>query len=139
MNENEEEKLSKPYIDAEYYNNIFKPHKNARIQGSFVNADENLVNFEAFINRGSEFIDRLVNNKISNVGGIDYVSPTPQMFIKKATACLVQFWFIQGYTISELDSQLNLGSLNISNKKDASTLRKIIGLDTIILVQKSGL
>ncbi len=61
------------------------------------------------------------------------------MFIRKATAAVVQFWFINGYTTSDLDNMLSLGSLNINQKKNGDTLRKIIGLDALLLIQKSGI
>ncbi len=133
------DKIEAPYIDAEYYTNIFKPNKNAMITGSFNNVESHIADFDAFRNRASELVDRLVNSKISDAGGIEYVSPTPQMFIRKATAAVVQFWFINGYTTSDLDNMLSLGSLNINQKKNGDTLRKIIGLDALLLIQKSGI
>ena len=82
--------IGQPFIDAEYYENIFKPNIHARINGNFSKVDQHIANFDSFRQRASELVDRIVNNKITEIGGIDYLSPTPQMFIKKATAAVIQ-------------------------------------------------
>ncbi len=80
-----------PYIDADYYTNVYKPNRNAMIVGTFNNVDQHVADFDAFRNRASELVDRLVSNKISEAGGIEYVTPTSQTFLRKATASIVQY------------------------------------------------
>lgn len=82
--------INKPYIDAPYYTAVFKPNKNAMIQGAYNNVDAHVANFESFVARASELADRLLNNKITHLGGIDFVSPYPQSLIKKAVGAFVQ-------------------------------------------------
>ncbi len=127
------------YIDANYYTNIFKPNKNAMLIGRFNNVESHVADFDAFRNRASELVDRLLSNKISQAGGIDFISETPRTFLKKATAAVVQHWFINGYVVSDLDSTLSIGSFNIRQYKTNETFRKVIGLDALALIQKSGM
>lgn len=131
--------IGNPFIDADYYTNIFKPNKNAMIIGSFNNVDSHVADFDAFRARASELVDRLVGNKITEVGGIEYVSPTPQMFLRKATASFVQYWYIAGYTPADIDNTVSIGSVNIHQLKNNETFRKYIPLDALLLIQKSGM
>lgn len=84
------DQLTKPYIDASFYTDVFKPNKNAMIVGSFNNVDQHIADFDAFAARASELADKILGNKISEAGGIDYISETPKIFIRKATAAIVQ-------------------------------------------------
>ncbi len=43
------DKIEAPYIDAEYYTNIFKPNKNAMITGSFNNVESHIADFDALL------------------------------------------------------------------------------------------
>lgn len=131
--------IDKPYIDQDYYTNIFKPNKNAMLIGSFNNVTQHVADFDAFRNRASELVDRLVSNKVTEVGGIDFVSPTPQMFLKKAVASIVQHWFIAGYVPNDINNAINIGSLNITRVMQNPTFRKYVPFDAILLIQKSGL
>ena len=139
MNNINIEDIDKPYIDANYYSEIFKPNKNGMIIGTFNNVEQHLADFDSFRNRASELVDRILNNKITEIGGIDYVSPTPQMFIKKATAAIIQHWFISGYVTSDLDNTLAIGSLNVRQLRNNDSFRKLVPLDALLLIQKTGM
>lgn len=131
------EDINKAYIDATYYTSVFKPNKNAMIQGSFNNVEANRANFEAFSLRASELADRILNNKVTELGGIDFIAPTPQGFIKKAVASLVQLWFMNGYNTAQIDTSISIGSFSAHQIKTNETLRKIISLDALVLLQKT--
>lgn len=131
--------IDKPYIDATYYTNIYKPNKNAMVEGTFNNVASHVANFDAFTNRASELVDRILSNKVTSVGGIDYVSPTPQMFLKKATAAIIEHWYISGYVTSDLDNSLSIGSVNVRQLRNNETFRKLVPLSALTLIQKSGL
>lgn len=132
-------KTQNPYINASYYTDTFKPNKNAMIQGNFNKVPEHLADFDAFRNRASELVDKIVNFKISSVGGIEFVSETARMFLRKAAAAIVQHWYISGYVVSDLDNSLNIGSLNVRQLRNNESFRKLIPLDALTLIQSSGL
>ncbi len=80
-----------PYIDATYYTGNYKPNKNSMITGTFNNVEQNAANFDAFRNRASEIVDRLVSNRITYLGGIDAIkSVFTQEVLRKATAAFVE-------------------------------------------------
>lgn len=80
-----------PAIDAAYYTDVYKPHKNAMITGSFNNVQNHIANFDAFRNRATELVDRLLQNRISALGGVEFLNGFEESLAKKATAGFVEF------------------------------------------------
>lgn len=68
------------YIDAEYYNNVYK--------GLDVGED-----FERYAERASDLIDQVTGYKIADLAALH---PRIQELVKKATAAQVEFYVLNG-------------------------------------------
>lgn len=68
------------YIDAEYYNNVYKG----------VDAGED---FERYAERASDLIDQVTGYKIADLAALH---PRIQELVKKATAAQVEFYALNG-------------------------------------------
>lgn len=82
--------LIKPYIDAQYYTDVYKPNKNAMIVGHFQNVNQHRANFDAFRNRASEIVDRILQNRITALGGVEFLTEFEQSVVRKATAAYIE-------------------------------------------------
>lgn len=90
------------YIDADYYNNVFKGEPTT---------PENL---DKFIERASDLIDQLTTQNIVCIG-FDNLPTVQQNLIEKATAYQVEFYILNGG-----DSSINSGSTNVDNVRIGS-------------------
>lgn len=129
----------KPYIDAPYYINIYKADLNARIEGNFNKVAEHKENFDAFRNRASELVNRLTHNAVEEQGGIDYLQERPAAWIAKATAALVEYWYINDYKIGDININFSLGGMSLQRLKQNETFRKFVPETVVAAIQASGL
>lgn len=104
------------YINQDIYTNVYKPNKNAMIVGSFNNVEEHKANFESFAERSGEIVNNLSGGKIDRVG-FDFLPPLKQAGAMKASAMIVEHWFINGFTIADINNSINVGSLSTSQVK----------------------
>lgn len=102
-----------PYIDFEYYVNEYE---GIQVQES---------DFSKLAKRASEIIDELTDFKIKDFNNL---KPFQQDRIKKATAILVEFYAVNGYenTIIQSPQSVTLGSFSLSvNPQNKSFPEKV--------------
>lgn len=134
------ENILTPFIDATYYENVYKPVKTARIKGTFTNVEEHKADFEPFVLRASILVDRVLMNKISRLGGFAKMSDTfDKECIMGATAATVELWYIKGYTIADIDAAINIGGTGASKKADIKTFRDMLSFTALALLQKTSM
>lgn len=80
-----------PYIDADYYNNVYMGEPAA-----------NVDDLNKYMTRASDFIDMLTGYRIP-CEGFDNLSAFVQDLIKKATAAQVEYYVLKGGT-ADLDA-----------------------------------
>lgn len=134
----------KPYIDKNYYTTGYKPAIQASIESKYTLGERNEANFEAFSERASEAINRLTNNTIERLGGIDVIAPFPQTLLMKATAALVEHWYLNDFDLGIINTEFTAGAAaadQVSTKKIKTTsgMRLFIPETVLWLVQTSGL